>query len=101
MAALQAHRARRELHGRLEGRATAAAMFAMCTAAALLGVVAYAVWAILDALLGRGVLAQIVSVGGGLGAGAYAYARATLWLRIDEARQTWELVTRRLAALQA
>jgi putative peptidoglycan lipid II flippase len=99
MAALQAHRARRELHGRLEGRATATAVLAMCSAAALLGIVAYSVWAILDSLLGRSVIAQIISVGGGLAAGTLVYGRAVLWLRIDEAHAAWDLVARRIPGL--
>ncbi len=101
MAALQAHRARRELHGRLEGRATAIAIAAICSAAAILGIVAWAVWAGLDAALGRSVPAQIVAVGGALAAGTFAYARAVLWLQIAEAEQTWAYVAQRLGALRA
>jgi putative peptidoglycan lipid II flippase len=100
MAALQARRARQELHGRLEGRETGAAVLGMCSSAALLGIVAWAVWAALDELLGRSVIAQIVSVGGGLAAGTAVYTRAVLWLRIDEARATWNLVASRIPALR-
>jgi putative peptidoglycan lipid II flippase len=98
MAALQAHRVRRELHGRLEGRETASAVAGMCGAAAVLGVVAYLVWSLLDAALGRSVAGQVVAVGGGLLAGSAAYARAVLWLGIAEAHQTWDLVARRIPA---
>jgi putative peptidoglycan lipid II flippase len=100
MAALQAHRARRELHGRLDGRATGAAVIGMCSAAALLGIVAWVVWALLDQLFGRSVLGQIVSVGGGLAAGTAVYGRAVLWLQIAEARQTWDLIASRIPALR-
>jgi putative peptidoglycan lipid II flippase len=100
MAALQARRVRQVLHGRLEGRATGAAVLGMCSAAALLGIVAWCVWALLDQLFGRSVIAQIISVGGGLAAGTAVYGRAVLWLQIDEARQTWNLVASRIPALR-
>jgi hypothetical protein len=47
------------------------------------------------------VIAQLISVGFGLGAGTFVYARAVLWLRIEEAQQTWALVSSRLAALRS
>ncbi len=101
MAALQARGVRRELHGRLEGRETLLAALGMATAAAVLAAVAYITWALLDAALGRSVIAQLVSVGAGLAAGGAAYARAVLWLGIPEARQTWGLIARRVPGLRA
>ncbi|MDX6664647.1 MAG: putative peptidoglycan lipid flippase [Solirubrobacteraceae bacterium] len=100
MMALQARLARRELAGRLEGRETLAAAFAMCSAAAVLGAVAWIVWAGLDVVFGRSVFGQIVSVGLGLGVGAVAYARAVLWLRISEAEQVAQFAARRVPALR-
>jgi putative peptidoglycan lipid II flippase len=100
MAAMQARWVRDQLHGRLEGRATLVAAFGMTSAAAILGAVAYIVWALLDALLGRSLVAQLLSVGLGLIAGAYAYGRAVLWLGIPEARSMWAMVQRRIPALR-
>src|SRR3954453_7525909 len=60
---------RRTLHGRLEGRQTAAALAGVGSASALLGVVSYAVWLTLDELLGRSVIGEIISVGGAAAAG--------------------------------
>ncbi len=100
MMVLQARQARRELNGRLDGRATGTAVIGICSAAALLGIVAWLVWALLDELLGRSVIAQIISVGGGLAAGSAVYTRAVLWLQIAEAQQTWDLVASRIPALR-
>jgi putative peptidoglycan lipid II flippase len=63
-------------------------------AAALLAAVAYLVWYGLDQELGRSTPAQLVSVGGGLLAGAVAYFGAVLALRVPEARQIVRLVRR-------
>lgn len=95
MAVLQARGIRRRLGG-LEGRRTLTSIFAMTMAAVVLGATAYAGWALLDAALGRSLGAQLVSVGGGLLAGAAAYGRAVLWLCIPEAAQTWALIARRI-----
>ncbi len=99
MAALQARGVRQLLGGRLEGRETLSAVAAMTAAAAVLGAVAWLVWALLDALLGRSLPAQLVSVGFGLSGGVAAYGAAVLWLRIPEARQTWALIARRVPFL--
>ena len=63
-------------------------------AAALLAGVAYLVWYGLDEALGRSTLAQLISVGGGLLAGAAAYFGAVLALRVPEGRQIVRLVRR-------
>ena len=63
-------------------------------AAAILAGVAYLVWYGLDQALGRSTPAQLVSVGGGLLAGAGAYFGAVLALRVPEARQIVRLVRR-------
>ena len=96
MMVLQVRQARNQLEGRLEGRETGAAVIAMCTAAALLGTVAWIVWALLDQVFGRSVFGQIISVGGGLAVGTVAYARAVLWMRIPEAEQAAGFAARRL-----
>ena len=67
----------------------------MLLGAAVLGGVAYGVWYGLDELLGRSLIAQIVSVGVALGAGGAAYAGVVLGLRIPEAQQVISLLRRR------
>ena len=91
--------AHREL-GHVQERATGAAALGMVVAAAILGAIAWIAWALLDELLGRSLLAQIVSVGGGLAAGAVAYARAVLWLGIPEAGQLAAMAAGRIPALR-
>ncbi len=87
---------RRELHGRLEGRRTIAAVTFMLLAALVLGVVAYLAWYVLDRALGQTVPAQVVSVGGGLLLGTAAYGAAVHLLGIPEARQIERLVAGRV-----
>jgi putative peptidoglycan lipid II flippase len=84
---------RDQLHGLELGRlaATAARVVA---AAALLAGVSYLVWDGLDQALGRGTIAQIVSLGAGLIVGFGAYFAAVLALRVPEARQIVRLVRR-------
>jgi putative peptidoglycan lipid II flippase len=96
MTAAQVLVLRRQLHGRLEVTRTAAALARMLAAAALLGVVAWGVWHVLDSTLGRGLAAQALSVTLALAAGSAVYAAAVLALRIPEARQTVQLLRRRL-----
>jgi putative peptidoglycan lipid II flippase len=90
--------AARELGG-IDGRGTALASFGMLTAAAILGAATWIVWALLDELLGRSLVAQLVAVGAAIGVGTLAYARAVLWLEIDEARQMARMVVARVPAL--
>jgi hypothetical protein len=63
-------------------------------AAALLALVSYEVWNVLDDALGRGVLGQIASLGVGLAAGAAVYLGAVLVLRVEEAGQVLRLIRR-------
>jgi hypothetical protein len=86
---------RRELHG-FEGRRTLLAVAKMTGAAALLAGAAYGTWRGLDAALGRGVAAEIVSVGTACLIGGGVYAAVVAALRIPEARQLWGVLTRRL-----
>jgi putative peptidoglycan lipid II flippase len=94
MTVAQAYWLRRELHGFEIGR-TLRAVAAMLAASALLGVVAYGLWYLLDDLLGRSLLAQLVSVTVALGVGSAVYGVAVLALRIPEAQQIVGLVRRR------
>jgi putative peptidoglycan lipid II flippase len=92
----QMHFLRRELHGRLEARRTALVVAQLIAASALLAGVAYAAWHGLDAALGRGLIGQIVSVGGGLGLGGLVYAVTVHLMGIPEARQIERLLVGRL-----
>jgi putative peptidoglycan lipid II flippase len=97
MTAAQMYALRRELHGRLEARRTAIVTAQITFAAALLAIVSYAVWDVLDRALGRDIAAQIISVGGGLAAGTLVYAVTVHLLRIPEARQIERLVAGRIS----
>ena len=99
MAALQWRGVRDQLDG-IEGRETLIAAFGMLVGAAALGAVSYIVWALVDDVLGRSLIAQILSVGIALGAGAIVYGRAVLWIGIPEARATWSMLQRRIPALR-
>jgi putative peptidoglycan lipid II flippase len=91
----QASRLRLELHGFEIGR-TLRGVAAMLAASALLGAVAYLVWAGLDDALGRSLVAQLASVTVALAVASAVYAAAVLALRIPEARQIVGLVQPRM-----
>src|SRR4051812_13056514 len=96
MTITQAFALRRALQGRLDGRATVAASVAIGVASALLGLVAYVAWAALDAIFGRGLIGQLISVGGAIAAGTAAYLAAVSWMDLPEARQVRRLIQARL-----
>src|SRR5215218_4638161 len=81
--------------GRLELGRLAWTTLRVCAAAAALAGVSYGVWYVLDRELGQSLIAQIVSLGTGLGAGALVYAAAVITLRIPEAHQIWRMLRRR------
>jgi putative peptidoglycan lipid II flippase len=89
--AAQATILRRELGGLELGRFLDNAI-RITAAAALLAGVSYGVWYLLDQELGRSTIAQAISLGTGLIAGAVAYFAATLALRVPEARQIIRLL---------
>jgi putative peptidoglycan lipid II flippase len=62
---------------------------------AVLAGVTYGVWKLLDEIFGDATIAQIISVGGGLAAGAAAYLAIVMALRVPEARQLLSVVRRR------
>jgi putative peptidoglycan lipid II flippase len=94
MTAGQAYYLRDRVHG-LELTTTTTAVAKMIGAAALLGAVSYGTWWALDEALGRSLAGQLVSVGTALILGSAVYAAAVLALRIPEARQILDLLTRR------
>jgi putative peptidoglycan lipid II flippase len=96
MTALQVRRLRIGFNGRLEGAQTVMITARILLASALLGAVSWMVWYALDALLGRSLPAQIVSVAGAAGAGVLVYMRAVLVMRVPEAHQVRRLVLAQL-----
>jgi putative peptidoglycan lipid II flippase len=85
---------RRELNG-IEGGRLVAGLLRMVASAALLAGVSYLAWTGLDELLGRSLVAQAVSVLGGIAAGGAVYAAAVWALRVPEARQIPRLLVSR------
>ncbi|MCW3063143.1 MAG: integral rane protein MviN [Solirubrobacterales bacterium] len=85
----------RELGG-IEARQTLISAAQMTAAAAALGGVGYACWWALDDVLGRGLLAQILSVGTAILAGSLIYVGAVLLMHIPEAEQIQRLIAGRL-----
>ncbi len=96
MTALQVRRLRIGFNGRLEGCQTTMITARILVASALLGGVSWVVWYALDALLGRSLPAQIVSVGGAGAAGVGVYMRAVLVMRVPEAHQVSRLIRTQL-----
>jgi putative peptidoglycan lipid II flippase len=96
MTALQFHRLRTGLNGRLEGTQTIMITARILIASALLGAVAWAVWKLLHGLLGGTLPAEIVSVGAAGVVGVLVYVRAVLAMRIPEAHQVGNMIRARL-----
>jgi len=65
-------------------------------ATVIMGAVAWGVWYLLDAGLGRSLPAQIASVGFACAVSGVLYAWLTLKMRIPEARQIQQLVVSRM-----
>jgi putative peptidoglycan lipid II flippase len=96
MTALQLHRLRIGLNGRLEGAQTTMITARILAASALLAGVSWVVWRLLDGVLGGSLAAQVVSVGAAGAAGLYVYIRAVLLMRIPEAHQVNSLIRAQL-----
>jgi putative peptidoglycan lipid II flippase len=94
MTMLQAQGLRVLLRGFEVGRTLRTAL-AILLASVPLGLVSYAVWYGLDQVLGRSLLAQVISVSGALAVGIAAYIGAVLALRVPEAHQIAALVRSR------
>ena len=96
MVGLQYRRLAIGFNRRLEGPQTLMITARILVASALMAVVGWLVWSVLDSLLGHSTIAQIISVGLAVAAGGALYARAVLVMRVPEARQIEALVLSRL-----
>jgi len=96
MAALQLHRLRIGLNGRLEGGQTTMITARILVASMLLAAVSWVVWYALHAALGQSLIAQIISMAAAGGAGVWIYTRAVLTMHIPEAHQVNSLIRARL-----
>jgi putative peptidoglycan lipid II flippase len=92
---------KRELDNQLELRDTMEAVMGMVIAAVWFGIAAWVTWVGLDWLVGRGLLGQVISVGGGLAAGTAVYAYVVLAMRLPEAEQLRRLIAGRLGRATA
>jgi putative peptidoglycan lipid II flippase len=95
MTVAQAFFLRRQLNG-FEIGTTLRAVAGMLASAALLGIVSYEVWNVLDSALGRTLPAQLISVTAALVLGSAVYAAAVIALRIPEAQQIIGLIRGRM-----
>jgi putative peptidoglycan lipid II flippase len=84
---------RRQLHG-LDLPRLIDTSLRVVAAAALLAGVSYLIWYGLDDVLGRSLIAQIISLGAALAAGFATYFAAVLALRVPEASQIVRLLRR-------
>jgi putative peptidoglycan lipid II flippase len=87
--------------GPLGGRRTLIACIQMTGATAALGAVGYGTWWALDDVIGRTLLAQLVSVGAAIAAGSLVYCGAVLMMRIPEADQLRRVIVGRLRSRAA
>ncbi|HEX3042355.1 MAG TPA: murein biosynthesis integral membrane protein MurJ [Solirubrobacterales bacterium] len=85
---------RREFGGLELQRLFSTALRITAAAAALAGV-GWVVWDVLDQILGRGLVGQIVSLGTGLAAGGLVYVAVAKLLRVAELEQMSRLLLRR------
>jgi putative peptidoglycan lipid II flippase len=96
MTVLQVRRLKAGLGGRLEGAQTTMITARVLVASALLGVVSWLVWKLLETALGVSLPAQIISMAGAGAAGLLVYIRAVLVMHIPEAHQVNSLIRARL-----
>ncbi len=83
------------LAGRVDGRTIMLHFVAMSIASALLALVSWIVWSGVDSVLGRSLVAQVLSVGLAAAAGGAVYGWAVLWMDLAEARQIRDLLAAR------
>jgi putative peptidoglycan lipid II flippase len=92
MTALQLHRLRIGFNGRLEGAQTTMITARIAVASALLAGISWVVWYALDAVLGKSLGAQIISMAAAAGTGLWLYTRLVLAMHIPEAHQVNRLI---------
>ena len=85
----------RGLLGRLELGRLLITTVVVGVAAIALAVTSFVIWTGLDSLLGRSLVAQVISLSFGLGAGLAAYAASIAWVGLPEATMIWRLIRRR------
>ncbi len=83
------------LAGRIDGARTMRTLLVIAIASALLGLVAWVVWAAVDQVVGRSVIGQILSVGSAAAAGGAVYVASVRWLEVAEYFQIERLVLSR------
>ncbi|MHB8690816.1 MAG: murein biosynthesis integral membrane protein MurJ [Solirubrobacteraceae bacterium] len=96
MTGLELNRLRIGFNGRLELDQTLMITVRILVASIITAAIARGVYALVDAVLGRSIPGQLISVGLAVAAGGFFYARAVLAMRIPEARQIEALVLSRL-----
>jgi putative peptidoglycan lipid II flippase len=94
MAVCQAAVLRRDLGG-IDGYATLRTVARIVLATIAMGLVSYFVWWFFDTGLGRSLIAQIISLGAGIGAGILVYARCVILMNVPEAHQIRRLLLNR------
>ncbi len=94
MAVCQAVVLRRDLHG-IDGHETLRTVARITLATVAMGLVTYVVWWMFDAGLGRSLIAQIISLGAGIGAGILVYAGCVIAMNVPEAHQVRALLLNR------
>jgi putative peptidoglycan lipid II flippase len=85
----------RRILGGLELRRLTGTTLRIAAASAALAAVSFGIWDLLDEALGRGLGAQIASLGTALSVGGLAYVLAARLLRIEELDQVMRVVRRR------
>jgi len=95
MAVCQAVVLRRDLHG-IDGHETLRTVARIALATVAMGLVTYVVWWMFDAGLGRSLIAQIISLGAGIGAGIVVYAACVTRMNVPEAHQIRQLLLNRV-----
>ena len=83
-------------NGRLDDAQNLMITVRIVLASALMAGLAWLIWKGLDSVLGRSLLAQIVSVGLAIALAGAFYAKTVLMMQIPEARQIEELIVSRI-----
>jgi putative peptidoglycan lipid II flippase len=97
MAVCQAVYLRRDLGG-IDGAQTLRTVARISVATIAMSVTSYFVWWTFDAAIGRGLIAQIISLGFGIGAGILVYAGCVTRMNVPEAHQIRRLLLNRTRA---